>query len=131
MSTRLAKTTAFCQRFGLRAPILLAPMAGIPAPALSAAVIDAGGLGACGVLLMSPDDIAKWCATVRAESDGPIHLNLWIPDPPPRRDAEHETRVRGFLAGFGPEVAASAADVPARDFNAHCEAMLQAKPALI
>ena len=37
----------FCTRFGLRRPILLAPMAGACPPALSIAVANAGGLGAC------------------------------------------------------------------------------------
>jgi nitronate monooxygenase len=51
------RTTAFCGRFGLRVPILLAPLAGASAPALSIAVANAGGPGACGALLMTPPEI--------------------------------------------------------------------------
>jgi hypothetical protein len=47
---RLAKhrADAFCARFSLRAPALLAPMSGASAPSRSTAIANAGGLGACG-----------------------------------------------------------------------------------
>jgi len=48
-------------------------------------VMNAGGLGACGALLMEPDEIAAWADEVRANGKGPYQLNLWIPDPPPTR----------------------------------------------
>ena len=38
---------AFCSRFGLRVPVLLAPMAGVPAPALSAGTSDWVGAVSC------------------------------------------------------------------------------------
>ena len=56
----LARAQAFCARFGLRLPILLAPMAGACPPSLSIAVAQAGGLGACGALLMQPQAILDW-----------------------------------------------------------------------
>lgn len=83
----LARSDAFCSRFGLRIPVLLAPMAGASAPSLSIAVANAGGLGAAGALLMSPAAVAAWVAEVRAGTDGPFQLNLWIPDPTPARDS--------------------------------------------
>lgn len=128
LSRALARAEAFCAEFGLQLPILLAPMAGVPAPALSAAVANAGGLGSCGVLLMKPEEIVAWAGQVRASSNGAFQLNLWIPDPPPRRDAENEARVRGFLGDWGPEVPAGAGDATPPDFAAQCEAMLEAAP---
>src|SRR5712672_3504026 len=104
MSSTYDRTAAFCTRFGLQMPILLAPMAGASAPSLSIAVANAGGLGSCGALLMQPDEIMAWTAEVRASSNGGFNLNLWIPDPPPARDAKHEARVREFLAGWGAAV---------------------------
>ncbi len=127
----LHRAEAFCARFGLQLPILLAPMAGVPAPALSIAVARAGGLGSCGALLMRPDEIAAWSAAVRAGSNGAFQLNLWIPDPVPPRDPAQEGRLRTFLAGWGPPVPESAADAAPPDFAAQCEAVLAAGPAAV
>jgi len=93
MKPGLAAADAFCARFGLRLPILLAPMAGASAPALSIAIANGGGLGACGALLMPPAEIAGWAEALRAGSNGAFQINLWVPDPPPLRDAAHEARV--------------------------------------
>jgi len=127
----LARAETFCRRFGLRLPILLAPMAGASAPGLSIAVANAGGLGACGALLMTPAAILKWATDVRAESNGTFQLNLWIPDPPPRRDPAHETRLRDFLAQWGPAVPPEAGDATPLDFAAQCDALLEAGPPIV
>ena len=124
----LARAEEFCRRFGLRVPILLAPMAGVSPPSLSIAVANAGGLGACGALLMQPAEIQAWADEVRANSNGPFQFNLWIPDPPPQRDAEHEARVCEFLAKWGPIVKADAGDARPPDFAAQCEALIASKP---
>jgi len=131
MSTPRDRSAEFCSRFGLRLPILLAPMAGASAPSLSIAVANAGGLGACGALLMAPAEIQQWADEFRAASTAPFQFNLWIPDPPPLRDAAHEARVRAFLRGFGPEVSATAGDANVPDFNAQCEALLAAAPPIV
>lgn len=131
MSAAIDRATAFCARFGLRVPILLAPMAGASAPSLSIAVAKAGGLGACGVLLMQPAEITAWANEVRAGSNGAFQLNIWIPDPPPRRDAEHETRVRAFLGQWGPPVPAEAGDSARPNFADQLEAMLAAGPPIV
>src|SRR6185312_8264244 len=125
------RADAFCARFGLRAPILLAPMAGACPPALSIAVANAGGMGAAGLLAHTPEAIAAWVRDVRAATAGPMQLNLWIPDPVPRRDPEHEARVRAFLAQWGPPVATDAGDATPPDFGAQCQAMLEAAPAAV
>jgi nitronate monooxygenase len=127
----LARTEAFCAAYGLRVPILLAPMAGASAASLSIAVANAGGLGGCGALLMQPTAIKAWAAEVRAGSNGGFNLNLWIPDPPPNRDADAEDAVRAFLRGWGPEVAREAGDVVPPDFGAQCEALLDVGPTII
>ena len=127
----LARAEAFCQRFGLRVPILLAPMGGASAPSLSVAVANAGGLGACGALLMQPEAIQAWSSEFRAASNGPFQLNLWVPDPPPRRDRAQEAAVCAFLANWGPEVPAGAGDAVPPDFTAQCEALLQVAPAIV
>ncbi len=127
----VARAAAFCEAFNLRVPILMAPMAGACPASLAIAVAKAGGLGGCGALLMQPDAIGKWAAEVRAGSNGAFQLNLWIPDPPPKRDAAAEAAVRSFLRDWGPEIAPEAGDIRPPDFAAQCEAMLQAGPPII
>lgn len=121
----------FCQRFHMTAPILLAPMAGACPPELSAAVAEAGGMGACGALMMEPDEIHAWAAAFRAQSAGPFMMNIWMPEPTPRLDPADEAVLRDFLAQWGPEVPANAPAAPAADWDAQFVAMLGTAPAAI
>lgn len=127
----VARAKSFCESFNLRAPIVMAPMAGACPASLAIAVANAGGLGGCGTLLMQPDAIRQWAAEVRAKTNGGFQLNLWIPDPPPRRDAAVEDAVRNFLTQWGPEVAREAGNVTLPDFAAQCEALLEVGPPII
>jgi nitronate monooxygenase len=127
----LARAHAFCDAFALRVPILMAPMAGACPASLAIAVANGGGLGGCGALLMKPEAIRAWAADVRAQTNGAFQINLWIPDPAPKRDADHEARVREFLGQWGPAVSAEAGDVTPIDFAAQCEAMLDVGPAIV
>ena len=131
MSKPVERAKLFAERLGIRLPILLAPMAGACPPSLSIAVANAGGMGACGALLMKPEEIAGWCREFRQHSEGEFQMNLWIPDPPPKRDAELERRQREYLAQWGPSVPESASEGVLPDFEAQCEALLQARPKAI
>jgi nitronate monooxygenase len=118
-------------RLGIEIPILLAPMAGGCPPSLSIAVANAGGLGACGALLMKPDEIAAWCDEFRSLSRGEFQINLWIPGPLRSPDPAAEQRQRDFLAQWGPSVPPEAGESVLPDFDAQCQAMLDAKPKVI
>ncbi|WP_162910386.1 NAD(P)H-dependent flavin oxidoreductase, partial [Azohydromonas sediminis] len=128
MNAALARAEAFAARFGLRLPVLMAPMAGASPVALAAAVADAGGMAALGALLMPPPAIADWVGAYRRTGDRPLQINLWIPDPPPVRDAAHEAAQRAFLERHGPPVPPDAGDARPPDFAAQCEALLAARP---
>ena len=127
----MARAEAFCRSYDLRIPILLAPMSGACPTSLSIAVAAAGGLGACGALLMQPEAIKNWASEVRAGGNGAFQVNLWIPDPPPDRDDATEQAVRAFLERWGPPIEAEAGDAKPPDFTAQCEAMLEAGPTII
>jgi len=127
-SAALKKSEVFATRFGLSIPIMLAPMAGACPPELSIAVARAGGMGACGALLMSSEDIQSWAAEVRSGTNGSFQLNTWIPDPEPERNVIHESAVRSFLSEWGPDVPAEAADIKGADFASQCDAMISARP---
>lgn len=127
----IARAEAFCAASQLRLPILLAPMAGSCPAALSVAVANAGGLGACGALLMQPAAIRKWAAEFREGSRGPFQVNLWIPDPPPPRDAAREDAVREFLGRWGPAVASDAGEAQPPEFAAQFEAVVDSAPAAV
>jgi nitronate monooxygenase len=127
----LTRAAAFCEQFNLRVPILMAPMASVSPPSLAIAIANAGGLGGCGALMMQPEAIRKWAADVRAGTNGGFQFNLWIPDPPPKRDAVAEAAVRDFLANWGPPVPLEAGNIVLPDFQAQCDASLEAGPTIV
>ncbi|SDU03782.1 nitronate monooxygenase [Verrucomicrobium sp. GAS474] len=130
MNPALARSRAFCDSLGLRLPVFLGPMAGACPPALSVAVAEAGGLGSCGALPMTPAQMKEWASAVRAGTDQPFQINLWVPDPAPRRDPAQEARVRHFLsASWSPEVPPEAGDALPHPFEPQCEAILDIAPA--
>jgi nitronate monooxygenase len=127
----LVRAASFCERLNLRVPILMAPMAGACPPSLAAAVANAGGLGACGALHLQPDGIKKWVRDTQTATNGNFQLNLWVPNPPVQRDALAEESMRAFLRNWGPEVPLGAGDFTLPDFDAQCDAILEADPAIV
>jgi nitronate monooxygenase len=130
-SSPRARAEGFTNYLGISVPILLAPMAGACPPSLSIAVANAGGLGACGALLMTPEEIGAWSGEFRQGSRGEFQINLWIPGTPPTRHFDLESRQREFLAMWGPPVPPEAGDAMLPDFEAQCQALLTAAPKVI
>jgi nitronate monooxygenase len=125
------RSRAFCDAYGLKIPILLAPMAGACPVGLSIAVANAGGMGSMGALLSSAKGIADWVREFRLASTGAIQLNTWLPDPAPQRDADREARIRAFMRTWGPEVSATAGDVSRPTVDDQCNAFLEARPQVV
>ncbi len=127
----LARAQVFAQRLGLRMPIAMAPMAGVPSVELAAAASGAGAMAALGALLMDPAVIADWVQRYRQAATGPLQINLWVPDPPPQRNAEHEAALRSFLGQWGPPVPPDAADTALQDFSAQCATLVAVRPRVV
>jgi nitronate monooxygenase len=130
-SLPLGRAESFCAKYGLKLPILLAPMAGACPASLSIAVANAGSMGALGSLTSTPEAIRAWVREFRSQSSGPLQINTWIPDPAPPRDPAAEARVRTFLAAWGPAVPATAGDAVPPDFRAQCEVFLELQPTAV
>jgi nitronate monooxygenase len=131
MPTAHERAVQFCKLYGLTVPILEAPMAGANSVSRAAAVVSAGGMGAFGAAQSTPAQITDWAKSFRAQSSGSFQINLWVPDPPPTRDAKVEAEMRAFLAKWGPEVAEDAGNATPPDFAMQCEALLAARPTAV
>ncbi|MFL6683764.1 NAD(P)H-dependent flavin oxidoreductase, partial [Paraburkholderia graminis] len=79
--------TPFAERFGLRVPVVQAPMAGATTPELVAAVSNSGGLGTLAGAALSPEKIASDVAAIRALTDRPFGVNLFVLQPAAPDDA--------------------------------------------
>lgn len=96
---------------GIRHPILLGAFGGLSSVALTAAVSDAGGLGAYGLYGYDGDRIRRTVAELRAATDRPVAVNIWLPtgdevDPGPQHAA--------FATALEPFYSAVGVDLPAR-----------------
>ncbi len=87
--------TPLTSRFGIRVPIIQAPMAGGPSSQeLVAASSAAGALGSFGFAYTQPDDMRKQAGFVRAKTDRPFGINLFVT---PQPGAIDERAQRGAL----------------------------------
>ena len=99
---------------GVELPILQAPMAGVQAGALAAAVSGAGGLGAIPCAMLGADAVRREVAFVRERTSAPFNLNFFC-HATPAPDADREARWRAVLApyyeelGLDPDTTVSAA----------------------
>jgi nitronate monooxygenase len=87
--------TPLTARFGIRAPIIQAPMAGGPSSQeLVAACSRAGALGSFGFAYTQPEDMRKQAGFVRSKTDRPFGINLFVSAQP---GAIEESEQRGAL----------------------------------
>lgn len=94
---------------GIRHPIILAPMAGVSTPQLAAAVTEAGGLGSIAVGASTAQQAEAGIAAVRALTDGPFNVNVFI-HRPAQADPAREAR---WLDHLAPHFARTGAAPPA------------------
>lgn len=124
-------TPTLLQRIGMQRPIIQAPMTGSDTPALAAAVSRAGGLGSLGCGARSPVAMREAAAAVRAATDQPFAMNLFVLDTPSPDAAE----VRAALERLAPlyerlQVPLQAPSAWCQDFAAQFETLLELRPAV-
>lgn len=73
----------FEQTLGIQHPIIQAPMAGITTPEFVAACTEAGLLGSIGAGYLSASDTRSVIQQVKALTNGPFSVNLFVPDNTP------------------------------------------------
>ncbi|MFS0895510.1 NAD(P)H-dependent flavin oxidoreductase [Microbacterium sp. 179-I 3D3 NHS] len=93
---------------GIEHPILLGPFGGLSSVELTAAVSEAGGLGAYGLYGYDGDRIRSVGAALRAATPRPFGLNLWLPTgdeaAPGPLHAAHAQALQPFYEAVGVEV---------------------------
>lgn len=73
--------TKVTELLGIDYPILQGPFGGnLSSVALTAAVSNAGGLGGYGAYTMSPQEIVDIDKQIKAATDKPYNINLWVSD---------------------------------------------------
>ncbi|MET3130228.1 nitronate monooxygenase [Oxalobacteraceae bacterium GrIS 1.11] len=114
-------------------PIVQGPMAGgASSPALAAAVSNAGGLGCMAMSLFAPDVMQTQIAQIRALTQRPFALNLFVqktPEPDPADVARASELLRPIWSSLGWR------ELPlpgkwCEDFEAQFEVLLAARPAV-
>jgi nitronate monooxygenase len=89
----------FAKLLGIDVPIIQAPMAGVQAGALAAAVSQAGALGSLPCALLTPETMRKELELVRSRTSSPLNVNFFC-HAPPQPDAAREAAWRKVLAPY-------------------------------
>ena len=128
--------TRLTERLGLQYPIVQGPFGGgTSSPLLTATVSNAGGLGSYGAMAMTPDEIIAVCNEIRALTDRPFAMNLWVSrEDDEARDPALAERFQEAFGPLGPLYAAqhvpapTLAPISALNFAEQAEALLEAAP---
>lgn len=97
---------------GIDIPIIQAPMAGVQAGALAAAVSEAGALGSLPCALLTPETLRKELDLIAARTRRPLNVNFFC-HVPPRPDAAREAKWREALTPYYAEMQIDPAGIPA------------------
>ncbi|MFB6839544.1 NAD(P)H-dependent flavin oxidoreductase [Streptomyces sp. NPDC056361] len=128
----------FGELVGVALPIVQGPFGGgLSSVELAATVSEGGGLGSYGAHIHTPEEITALVAGLRAATDRPFAVNLWVPlegeehGLPASALAEHVERLRPYYEELGVR-APGPEDVRAwPDFDEQLDALLAAAPPVI
>ena len=131
-------STRLTELLGIEHPIVLGPFGGLSSVELTAAVSELGGLGSFGLYGYEAGRIAETAAALRAATDRPFNLNVWLPltdaatDAPLDRDGYDRTvdALRPFFDEVGLPVPAEPPASYLPPFEEQWAAVLEARPAV-
>jgi nitronate monooxygenase len=128
-------STPFSRKLGLRLPLIQAPMAGGPSSQeLVAAASAAGALGSFGFAYTQPDAMKQQAAWVRAKTDRPFGVNLFVSAQPAPVAAGDQTdalqAVRKFYEELGLPAPEPVKSPYAPDLDAQLRAVEEIRPAV-
>lgn len=129
--------TKITELLGIRYPILLGPMGGnFSTPELLAAVSNAGGLGSFGAYTLSPEEILEADKAIKARTNKPYNINLWVSDVDERLSnypAESLEQVKRLFKPYFDELSIPFPDldtnIPSK-FEKQAEAIFNIRPAV-
>lgn len=121
--------------FGIEHPIVLGPFGGMSSVELTGRVSELGGLGSYGLYGYDAGRIRETVAALRARTDRPFALNLWLPTGDEvRPDDVDLAEFTGALAPMFDEVGTPLPEPPATflpDPADQIQAVLDARPAVV
>ena len=133
--TRSFSKTELTARLGLKLPVIQGPFGGgLSTPHLAAAVSEKGGLGSFGAHHLGPDEIVSVAAAIRARTDKPFGLNLWVSNSDPEALSIKDEDFDHYARTFEPLFQELGLPVPARpvrfgyQFEEQIDALLDAAP---
>ena len=80
LSSRPSLSPRLTRVLGIEAPLMQSGMAGVAGHELVTAVSNAGGLGVVAALRLTPDEVRNSIRKVRAGTDQPFGVNIWLHD---------------------------------------------------
>lgn len=129
------RSTPFAQRLGLAAPIIQGPFgSGLSAVDLVVAVSESGGLGSFGVHHLGREGILATAAAIRAGTQRPFALNLWIPQGASEGPEVSDAQFNEALERLRPYFEELGAPLPSRPtrflpvYEEQIEAVLETRP---
>jgi nitronate monooxygenase len=127
---------ALTSRLGIEHPVIQGPFGGLSTPRLVAGVSNLGGLGSFGLDQVAPDQIGPTAAAIRALTDKPFNLNLWVSFEGDDRLELDEAEFERLWTIFEPyyrELGVAKPERPRRyrqSYEDQFEAVLEAEPAV-
>ena len=122
-------------RLGVRAPIVLAPMAGTGGVELAVAVARAGGLGSLPAAMLSSEQLVDQVGQFRAAVDAPVNANFFCHTEHPASDEEMAKWLAvasRFDGELGVERRPAAGGSPRRAFDDEaCAAVERCRPQVV